>query len=332
MRKRKRGIHTAGKHSSAKRFGVMLFALALIGLGAAALIHARSASKPIETPEPSDMPQIEIVLDRVDADEGVSHKVLLELMKIDSGKKPASLGLSSDKPTVLIYHTHATEAYFPTKEHTYTPSSKWRTHDNSMNVVAVGERLCALLKEEYGITAIHDTTDHEPPKLSTAYSRSLITMQKYKKEYPSLELFIDLHRDSYGRDPEKAADYITVNGKESARIMFVVGTGEGATGAGFDEMPDFQSNFALAKAISEYLSSIHPELARNIRVKVGRYNQHVSSHCLLAEIGHNANTLEQAMNAVEFLAEAIANVADVSPASAAPVPAETERPPLQLSP
>lgn len=147
-----------------------------------------------------------------------------------------------------------------------------------------------------------------------------------------MELFIDLHRDSYGRDPEKAADYITVNGKESARIMFVVGTGEGATGAGFDEMPDFQSNFALAKAISEYLSSIHPELARNIRVKVGRYNQHVSSHCLLAEIGHNANTLEQAMNAVEFLAEAIANVADVSPASAAPVPAETERPPLQLSP
>lgn len=86
MRKRKRGIHAAGKHSSAKRFGVMLFALALIGLGAAALIHARSASKPIETPEPSDMPQIEIVLDRVDADEGVSHKVLLELMKIDSGK------------------------------------------------------------------------------------------------------------------------------------------------------------------------------------------------------------------------------------------------------
>ena len=72
------------------------------------------------------------------------------------------------------------------------------------------------------------------------------------------------------------------------------------------------------------------ELARNIRVKVGRYNQHVSSHCLLAEIGHNANTLEQAMNAAEFLAEAIANVADVSPASAAPVPAETERPPLQL--
>ncbi|MEI3424521.1 MAG: stage II sporulation protein P [Christensenellales bacterium] len=200
-----------------------------------------------------------------------------------------------------------------------------------MNVVAVGEKLCTLLNERYGIYAIHDITDHEPPRLSSAYSRSLETMLEYKKKYPTIELFIDLHRDAYGNDPKAPADYLVIDGKECARTMFVVGTGEGATGAGFDEMPDFQSNYALAKGISEYLGTIHHSLARNIRVKVGRYNQHVSSHCLLAEIGHNANTFEQAMNSVEFLAEAIANAAS-APASAQVEEEEALPTMLQLTP
>ena len=53
---------------------------------------------------------------------------------------------------------------------------------------------------------------------------------------------------------------------------------------------------------------------RNIRVKTGRYNQHISNQCLLVEVGHNANTLEQALNAVEYLAEAIARVGGIDSA------------------
>ena len=96
-------------------------------------------------------------------------------------------------------------------------------------------------------------------------------------------------------------------------MMFVVGTGEGATGSGFGEMPDFESNYALAAAISTRLRKIDPSLARDIRVKTGRYNQHISSQCLLVEVGHNMNTLEQALNAVDHLAAAIAGVAGKSP-------------------
>ena len=72
-----------------------------------------------------------------------------------------------------------------------------------MNIVTVGERLAELLRDRYGISVIHDTTDHEPPKLSTAYSRSVETMEKYKEEYPSITIFIDVHRDAYGTDPRK---------------------------------------------------------------------------------------------------------------------------------
>ena len=161
-------------------------------------------------------------------------------------------------------------------------------------VVAVVEKLANTLRDTYGISVLHDTTDHEPPKLATSYSRSVKTMEKYQAEYPSITMFIDVHRDAYGNDPKEPADYVVIDGKEVARLMFVVGTGEGATGTGYEQMPDFAANYALAKTITESLAAVDPGLVRNIRVKSGRYNQHISNQCLQVEVGHNANTLEQA--------------------------------------
>lgn len=208
--------------------------------------------------------------------------------------------LRRDKPTILIYHTHTTEAYTQTAASPYVESGEWRTADNTKNVVAVGEALKTCLEETYGFCVIHDTTDHEPPKLSTAYTRSEQTMQRYHDAYPSIVLYIDLHRDAY--DTTNApTDFITINGVEMARLMFVVGEG-----TKYDEKPYFESNLALAQSITTYLSSIDEKLVRPIRMKSGRYNQHVSSHCLLVEVGHNANTLEQAIASMPYLAEGIA--------------------------
>lgn len=213
----------------------------------------------------------------------------------------------SKAPRVLIYHTHATEAYLQYGDDTYEASGSWRTKDESKNIVAVGKLLTELLNEEYGIAAIHDTTNHEPPKLSTSYSRSLLTMQAYQERYPTIEYFIDVHRDAYGKKTvDEPQDYVEIDGAQVARLMFVVGTGAGATGAGFADMPDFASNRAFAQDITARLQRAHAGLTRDVRVKTGRYNQHVSPHCLLVEVGHNANTLSQALAAVPYLAQAIA--------------------------
>lgn len=211
------------------------------------------------------------------------------------------------EPKILIYHTHTTEAYSQTERYQYAESGDWRTHDNTRNVVAVGEKLASLLREKYGIPVLHDTTDHEPPKLATSYSRSVVTMEQYREKYPSLEIYIDLHRDAYMPKGENT-DYVIMDGERCARMMFVVGTGKGASGNGFSEMPDFDSNYALANTITEYLLKKNKRLMREIRVKTGRYNQHVAKQCLLVEVGHNANTLEEALHAVDYLAEAIAAV------------------------
>ena len=59
-------------------------------------------------------------------------------------------------------------------------------------------------------------------------------------------------------------------------------------------------------AVTERLRGVDPRFALDIRLKVGRYNQHVSPYCLLVEVGHNANTFEDAANAIPYLAAALA--------------------------
>lgn len=248
---------------------------------------------------------------------------LSEVETVHSGRE-AAVSMEQRGPQILIYHTHATEAYLKTPEAPYAESGKWRCEDPASSVVAVGALLAQTLRDVYGLEVLHDTANHEPPKLSTAYSRSLSAIQAYRSRYPSLHVFIDVHRDAYGTaDPDGMTpkDYLVIDGRETARIMFVVGTGKGATGAGFDESPDFDANYAFAEAVTEALKETDAGLARDIRVKTGRYNQHVSPRCLLVEAGHNANTLEQAKNAVPYLAAAISQVLNEGTIETASAPA-----------
>ena len=207
------------------------------------------------------------------------------------------LDLRGQDPKILIYHTHTTEAYTATKAFPYVQTGSYRTADPSKSVLAVGEALAERLRVQYGFSVIHDTTDHEPPSLKTAYERSEKTMRGYLERYPSLVLFIDIHRDA--SSDEK--DFVVVDGCPTARLMCVVGQG-----AKYADKPDFDTNFALASALTENLRNIDSRLARDVRVKTGRYNQHVGQLSLLIEVGHNANTLEQALNAVPSLAESLA--------------------------
>ena len=41
-------------------------------------------------------------------------------------------------------------------------------------------------------------------------------------------------------------------------------------------------------------------------MKNGRFNQHISTGCVLIEAGNNRNTLEQVLAAMPYLADAIA--------------------------
>ena len=200
----------------------------------------------------------------------------------------------TSKPRVLIYHTHTHEAYEQVADDPYDALEAWRTADMDHSVVRVGEALSQAL-HGYGFEVIHDVTDHEGDQLSTAYTRSLKTLQGYDTRF---DLYIDLHRDAYA---EGEIDTVkTQSGEEVAPLMLLVGNGNG-----FDVKPYYEQNYAFACALEKRINSIEPGLCKPVLVKDGRYNQNIGVFAALVEVGHNRNTLSQALGAVPALAQAI---------------------------
>ena len=195
---------------------------------------------------------------------------------------------------VLIYHTHTHEAYEQVAEDPYDALEAWRTADMDHSVVRVGEALAEALKG-YGFEVVHDCTDHEGDQLSTAYTRSLKTLEGYDVPF---DLYIDLHRDAYAEGEVETV--ASRNGEALAPLMLLVGNGNG-----FEVKPYYEQNYAFACALEKRINSIEPGLCKPVLVKDGRYNQNIGVFATLIEVGHNRNTLAQALGAIPPLAKAI---------------------------
>ena len=198
------------------------------------------------------------------------------------------------KRSVLIYHTHTHEAYEQVADDPYVAVEAWRTTDTDYSVVRVGQALTEEL-QRLGLEVVHDCTDHEGDQLSTAYTRSLKTLKSYAEPF---DLYIDLHRDAWAEGEVK-----TVAGKSGALmapLMVLIGNGKG-----FDEKPFYKENYAFACALEDQINAIEPGLCKPVLVKDGRYNQNIGVFAVLIEVGHNRNTLHQALNSIPPLAQAI---------------------------
>ena len=202
---------------------------------------------------------------------------------------------------VLIYHTHTYEAYEQSTTKPYQQTEKWRTTDNAHNMIAVGKALAASLHAS-GIEVVHDTTAFEPPSIDTAYDRSLSMLQQRLAAGEQYDLYLDLHRDALAAS-STIKRTVNIGGEEVARFMILVG--QGTTG-GYAEKPNWQANLQLAQRLTETLNEYCPQLARDVKIKTGRFNQHVSEGCLLIECGLNFNTLDEVLAAIPYLADAIA--------------------------
>ena len=115
-------------------------------------------------------------------------------------------------------------------------------------------------------------------------------------------------------------DHVTFGGIKDFSLKLhkgeIVGLG-GLSGCGMHEigraaygLEKLESGRVLrgGKPVTGPLNAIQSGLCRDVMVKTGRYNQHMSQSALLIEVGHNENTLEQAQNAMKPLAQAISRV------------------------
>ena len=240
----------------------------------------------------------------------------------------AQSAMEESAPTVLIYHTHTWEAYEMEEGARYTPTETWRTEDNAHNMVRIGQELARELTA-LGFAVTHDTTAFEPPTLSSAYTRSLAMLRSRLDAGETYDYILDIHRDAFS-GLRNGANAVTADGEEIAYVMLLVGKGTGETGSGFDERPDWPQNLALAQEITDAMNAHTPGVAKEVRIKSGRFNQHVSTGALLIEVGNNKNTLREALAACPVIARAIAAAHGATHtsayATAPPSPAATPAP------
>lgn len=209
------------------------------------------------------------------------------LVKIDKDaisylKKP----LNSANPEVLIYHTHTTESYIEDGPD---------TDNEEYNVVGVGDILTEELEKNYGISVIHDKTNHSISYLK-CYERSNETVKKYLEKYGDFKLIIDLHRDSI---ESKSVPVAMINGESVAKVMYV--NAENST--------RYNKNKELAQFFNNRTEELYPGMSRGIYIYPrgkNAFNQNLSDNSLLIEFGFNSNTSVESKNSAKYIARIIA--------------------------
>ena len=207
---------------------------------------------------------------------------------------------NTTEPQVLIVHTHTTEEYMLYDAGYYNAADRSRSEDHSRTVCAVGEAMVRTLAAG-GITAIHDTTVHDSPQYSGAYTRSAATVEKNLKQYPSIQIVLDIHRDAISTGSTLTKPTVTVNGKKAAQMMIIAGV----VSTTALPNPNCRQNLALAAQWQKALGEVSPELMRPLSTVGSRYNQQLCPGYLLVEVGSEGNTVEEAVYSGEWLAKTL---------------------------
>lgn len=206
-----------------------------------------------------------------------------------------------NKKDIIIFHTHTTESYTPSEKFNYQMTGTYRTTDLNFSVARVGNDLTDLLTLK-GYNVIHNTTLHDSPAYSGSYDRSYKTVSDMINAGNSSQLIIDLHRDAVG----SGTDYgptVKINNEVVAQLMIVVGTDAGGL-----EHPNWKENLKFAVKLQAKANEMYPGLFRPINLSSSRYNQHLSKGAIIIEVGATANTMEQCLGSMKYLASAIDEV------------------------
>lgn len=187
--------------------------------------------------------------------------------------------VASKNKTIHIYSTHQSEKY------------------NGSNVVEASHMLMEKLNA-LGYICDVEETDFELYKSANgiAYNYSYVASKKFLEESINrngggYDLIIDFHRDSIPR----SSSTITVNNTSYAKIMFVVGKSSGK----------YESVMATSTRLHELAMQKVNGISRGIMEKQSHYNQGVSDHMVLIEVGGAENTKEEIINTVDVLSSAI---------------------------
>ncbi len=221
----------------------------------------------------------------------------VDLNKYLKNDFPIDGEIPSDEPLVLIVHTHGSESYLDNGYNYYSPDETFRSLDEAKTVVGIGDMLCEKLNS-LGIKTVHDRTMYDIVNFNKAYSYSREGIKQALSQYPSIKFVIDLHRDSvFDNKDNNIKPLTTINGKDCAQLMIVVGTNQGGS-----NHPNWKNNLTFATHLQQKLNDMYPTLARPINLRTAAFNQALATGSILLEVGACGNTVEEAENAINLFA------------------------------
>lgn len=217
--------------------------------------------------------------------------------------KKVQANIDADKPSVLIYHTHASETYELLDRNFYTNERSTRSEDSVENMIRVGEEICGIL-EDNGYKTIHDKTIYDET-VSGAYDRARENISKILRENPSVQIVLDIHRDSiYLKDGTRIKTVSQINGEKIAQIMITTGCEDGNV----TDFPNWEKNLTFALNLQQSLVREAPSLMRPLNLAGRKYNMDLVPCALHVEIGTDANTLIEAINSAGIFATALSKL------------------------
>lgn len=206
------------------------------------------------------------------------------------------------KPTILIYHSHTTEAYSLLDVGYYMKSDS-RSDNKSKNMVRVGDELVKYL-EKAGFNVIHDRQIHDID-YNTSYDSSRAVLEKNLEKYPSIEVTIDVHRDDITySNKTKVKPTATINGKKAARMMIIAGCEYGRV----ENFPDWEYNLRFDLAVQNKVNQMYSGLMRPILFSERKYNMYETHNSFLLEVGTDANTLDEACYSARLFGKALGDL------------------------
>ena len=206
-------------------------------------------------------------------------------------------------PEILIMHTHGSEAYAQEGADVYQETDTARTTDTQYNIIRVGDEIERIFTE-MGLSVIHDRALYDYPSYNGAYDRSRAAVEQYLKDYPSIQIVLDVHRDALvGEDGTIYKAVTELDGVKTAQVLMVMGSDDGGL-----PHPNWDKNLSLSMRIQHRMNTLWPGLSRPTILRSSRFNQQLSQGSILVEVGSHGNTLQEALAGAQNFARAAGQV------------------------
>ena len=201
----------------------------------------------------------------------ISNEVTKEISKIE------------EEPKIYLYNTHQSEEYKPSTFAEFSINPTVIMNDYILEDIFNKKGYKTIVET----ASIKDILNKNNWNYANSYKASRILLEEKKATYPSLEYFIDIHRDSLSRDKTT----INIEEKDYAKVLFIIG----------EENPNYQENLEFTEKINNKINAYYPGLSKGIYRKSGPgvngvYNQDSSPHTILIEIGGYENTTNEVLN------------------------------------